>query len=291
MQLIGFLIFSILLIMVSILGTATYLVNRIHKADQRRVQALHRVEYANKLASIGRLASGVAHEINNPLAIINQKVGLIKDLFTLRPGYAADEKLMRLVDDVLESIVRCSSVTRRLLDFSRHMASRIEPVNIEAILRQIMGFMDKEIERRRIRVTMEFARDIPEFMGDRGNLQQIFLNLINNAFAAMTDGGQLDILVAYRQGDPIEVTVSDNGHGIPEEDIKRIFEPFFSTRAQNVGTGLGLSITYGLVTEMGGHISVESRVGQGTRFTVTVPVKHTGDRRDTHTDAHKTDTP
>jgi len=291
MQLIGFLIVSILLIMVSILGTATYLVNRIHKADQRRVQALHRVEYANKLASIGRLASGVAHEINNPLAIINQKVGLIKDLFTLRPGYAADEKLMRLVDDVMESIVRCSSVTRRLLDFSRHMASRIEPVNIEAILRQIMGFMDKEIERRRIRVTMEFAPDIPEFMGDRGNLQQIFLNLINNAFAAMTDGGQLDILVAYRQGDPIAVTVSDNGHGIPEEDIKRIFEPFFSTRAQNVGTGLGLSITYGLVTEMGGHIAVESRVGQGTRFTVTVPVKHVGDRRDTHTDAHKTDTP
>jgi two-component system NtrC family sensor kinase len=86
MQLIGFLIFSILLIMVSILGTATYLVNRIHKADQRRVQALHQVEYANKLASIGRLASGVAHEINNPLAIINQKVGLIKDLFTMRPG-------------------------------------------------------------------------------------------------------------------------------------------------------------------------------------------------------------
>jgi two-component system NtrC family sensor kinase len=85
--------------------------------------------------------------------------------------------------------------------------------------------------------------------------------------------------------------VSDNGHGIPEDDIKRIFEPFFSTRAQNVGTGLGLSITYGLVTEMGGHISVESRVGQGTRFTVTVPVKHAGDRRDTHTDAHKTDTP
>jgi len=291
MQLIGFLMFSILLILASILGTATYLVNRIHKADRRRIQALHRVEYANKLASIGRLASGVAHEINNPLAIINQKVGLIKDLFTLRPGYAADEKLMRLVDDVLESIVRCSSVTRRLLDFSRHMASRIEPVNIEAILRQIMGFMDKEVEQRRIRVTMDFARDIPEFMGERGNLQQIFLNLINNAFAAMADGGQLDILVAYRHGETIEVTVSDDGHGIPEEDIKRIFEPFFSTRAQNVGTGLGLSITYGLVTEMGGNITVDSRVGQGTRFTVTVPVKHDGNVDRTRPEARETGPP
>jgi signal transduction histidine kinase len=85
--------------------------------------------------------------------------------------------------------------------------------------------------------------------------------------------------------------VSDNGHGIPEEDIKRIFEPFFSTRAQNVGTGLGLSITYGLVTEMGGHITVESRVGQGTRFTVTVPVKHDADSRAPHADAHETGTP
>ena len=279
MQLIGFLLFSILLIIISILGTATYLVNRIHKADQKRVQALHRVEYTNKLASIGRLASGVAHEINNPLAIINQKVGLIKDLFPMRQGYAADERLMGLVDDVLESIIRCSSITRRLLDFSRHMESRIERVNIEGIIRQIMGFMEKEVERRRIRVTLDIARDIPEFMGDRGNLQQIFLNLINNAFAAMTDGGQLDITMVHKREDQVRVTVSDNGHGIPEEDIKRIFEPFFSTRDQHSGTGLGLSITYGLVTEMGGDIVVESQVGQGTRFTITVPLQHCLDNR------------
>jgi two-component system, NtrC family, sensor kinase len=284
MQLIGFLLVSILLIIISILGTATYLVDRIHKADQKRVQALHQVEYANKLTSIGRLASGVAHEINNPLAIINQKVGLIKDLFTMRPGYAADERLMGLVDDVLESIIRCSSITRRLLDFSRHMESRIERVNIEAILRQILGFMEKEMERRRIRVTLDVTRDIPEFMGDRGNLQQIFLNLVNNAFAAMTDGGKLDITMARRQEDQVRVTVSDNGHGIPQEDIKRIFEPFFSTRDQHAGTGLGLSITYGMVTEMGGDIAVESQVGQGTRFTVTVPLKHDLDIHGTNDD-------
>jgi two-component system NtrC family sensor kinase len=284
MQLIGFLLFSILLIIISILGTATYLVNRIHKADQKRVQALHQVEYTNKLTSIGRLASGVAHEINNPLAIINQKVGLIKDLFTMRQGYAADERLMGLVEDVLESIIRCSSITRRLLDFSRHMESRIERVNIEAIIRQILGFMEKEVERRRIRVTLDVAREIPEFMGDRGNLQQIFLNLINNAFAAMTDGGQLDITMATKGEDQVRVTVGDNGHGIPEEDIKRIFEPFFSTRDQHAGTGLGLSITYGMVTEMGGDIAVASQVGQGTRFTVTVPLKYDLDIQSTNDD-------
>jgi two-component system NtrC family sensor kinase len=289
MKLIGFLLFSILLIIISILGTATYLIDRIHKADEIRVQTLHRVEYTNKLASIGRLASGVAHEINNPLAIINQKIGLIKDLFTMRQGYTADAKLMGLVDDVEGTIVRCSSITRRLLDFSRHMESRIEPVDIVAIIRQILGFMEKEVERRRILVTMDIAREIPEFMGDRGNLQQIFLNLINNAFAALSDGGQLDIRIATTEADQACVTVADNGHGIPEEDIKRIFEPFFSTRDQHAGTGLGLSITYGLVTEMGGQITVESQVGQGTRFTVTVPLKHDREISVTNDDDPETD--
>jgi len=272
LQLIGFLVFSILLIMGAILGIATWLVDRIYSADQKRVQALHRVEYANKLASIGRLASGVAHEINNPLAIINQKVGLIKDLFTLKRGYAADDRMMGLVDDVLESIVRCSSITRRLLDFSRHMESRIEPVDLEAVIRQILDFMRKEVHRRHIRVAVETVGDIPELLIDRGGLQQIFLNLINNALAALADGGELAIVLARHKGNRVRVTVTDNGHGIPEDDIKRVFEPFFSTRHQNVGTGLGLSVTYGLVTEMGGDIGVQSRVGKGTCFTVTLPL-------------------
>ena len=272
LRLVGFLILSIILIIAAILATATWLVSRIHMADQRRVQALHRVEYANKLASIGRLASGVAHEINNPLAIINQKTGLIKDLFTMRPDYTADEKLMRLVDDVLESIVRCSSITRRLLDFSRHMESSIEPVDIDAVIREILYFMEKEVTQRRIHVNVDRQNAVPDLMGDRGSLQQIFLNLINNAFAALPDGGNLDIAIACPRPDQVRVTITDNGHGIPDDDIKRVFEPFFSTRDQTVGTGLGLSVTYGLIVEMGGDITVASRVGQGTTFTVTLPL-------------------
>ncbi len=277
-QLIGVLVFSILLILGAILGTATWLVDRIYRADQKRVQALHRVEYANKLASIGRLASGVAHEINNPLAIINQKVGLIKDLFTLKQGYAADERMMGLVDDVLESIVRCSSITRRLLDFSRHMESRIEPVNLEAVIRQILDFIRKEVDRRHIQATVEKVDDIPELLIDRGGLQQVFLNLINNALAALADGGKLDIVLARHEGSRVRVTVTDNGHGIPDDDVKRVFEPFFSTRHQSAGTGLGLSVTYGLVMEMGGDITVQSRVGKGTCFTVTLPMKQPPER-------------
>jgi signal transduction histidine kinase len=273
MHLIGFLFFSIVLILTSILGVATYLVNRIHAADQRRVQALHQAAYANKLASIGRLASGVAHEINNPLAIINQKTGLIKDLFTMNRDYAGNEKLMGLVNNVLESVRRCGTITRRLLDFARHMESSIETVDIEAIIRQVLAFMEKEAERRCITVSVAIQGEIPPVESDRGNLQQIFLNLINNAVAAMDDGGRLTITIGRHGSTHVRVTVADTGHGIPESDLKRVFEPFFSTGNGHGGTGLGLSVTYGMVSEMNGEITVSSQVNQGTRFMVTLPLE------------------
>ncbi len=272
-HLIGFLVFSIILIMVSILGVATYMVGRIHASDQRRLQALHQVEYANKMVSIGRLASGVAHEVNNPLAIINQKTGLIKDLFTLNPEWAGNSKLIGLVDDVLASVRRCGAITRRLLDFSRHMESSFETLDIESVIRQVLAFMEKDAERRCIAVLFNVNGDVPPFESDRGNLQQIFLNLINNAFAAMDEGGRLEIGVTRQGTTHVRVTVSDTGRGIPEADLKRVFEPFFSTGQGHSGTGLGLSVTYGMVSEMGGHITVHSRIDQGTRFTVTLPLQ------------------
>ena len=271
-RLIGFLVFSIALILACILGGATYMVGRLHAADRRRVQALHQVEYANKLASIGRLASGVAHEINNPLAIINQKTGLIKDLFTMHPEWGANAKLMGLVDDVLESVRRCGTITRRLLDFSRHMETSVERVDIEAVVSQVLAFMEKEAERRCIAISVTTRGKVPEIEADHGNLQQMFLNLFNNAFAAMTDGGRLAITIRRPGEHHVQVTVSDTGHGIPEADLKRVFEPFFSTRQGHSGTGLGLSVTYGMIMEMGGEIAVDSQLNVGTRFTITLPL-------------------
>ena len=113
------------------------------------------------LASIGRLASGVAHEVNNPLAIINQKTGLIKDLFTINRDFSGNEKIMGLVDDVLASVRRCGTITRRLLDFARHMESSIEVVDIEAVIRQVLAFMEKETERSRIAVSITAKETIP----------------------------------------------------------------------------------------------------------------------------------
>ncbi|MEW6260125.1 MAG: ATP-binding protein [Thermodesulfobacteriota bacterium] len=266
---------SVLLILLVVFGVSTYLVNNLYLADRKRVMTLHQVEYANKLASIGRLAAGVAHEINNPLAIINEKAGLMKDLFLFRPEYGKDEKLLGVIDAIIASVDRCAAITRRLLNFARHVEVNIQQVRLRNIIDDVLGFQTKEAEHRSIAILVDIPEDIPNFVSDRGKLQQIFLNLINNAFAAMKEGGRLIIRARRLQDEPaIVVTVQDNGCGIPQADIRHIFEPFFTTKSREGGTGLGLSITYGLVQEIGGRISVESQVGKGTTFTIVLPLEY-----------------
>jgi signal transduction histidine kinase len=272
-KLIVFLAISITLIVVVVLGVSTYLVNQIFEADHKRVMALHHVEYANKMASLGRLSAGVAHEINNPLAIINEKAGLIKDLFTLRRQYAEDPKLLGLVDAILYSVERCATITRRLLNFARHIDVRPRLLDVGEVVQEVLGFLGKEAEFRSIAVSVQVDPDVPQIESDRGRLQEIFLNLINNALAAMTDGGRLAITARRSDNGLICVTVADSGSGIPEAVMHRIFEPFFSTKTASGGTGLGLSITYGLIQEIGGHIHVKSEVGKGTEFSVFLPLK------------------
>lgn len=272
-QLIGFLIASIIIIVVVVLSVATYLVNRILIADQKRIMTLHEVEYSNKMASIGRLAAGVAHEINNPLAVINEKVGLIKDLFTIKDEFKGNRKLIELVDSALFSVDRCGTITKRLLNFARHLDVKIQTVNLGEVISDVLGFLTKEAEYRSIAVSVNVPGDIPQFESDRGKLQQIFLNIVNNAFAAVKDGGRIDITAKYEGADLISVTFTDDGCGIPGSDLERIFEPFFSTKTRYGGTGLGLSITYGLVQELGGSIGVQSEVGRGSSFVVTIPLK------------------
>jgi two-component system NtrC family sensor kinase len=273
LELLGFLVVSITIILGVILGGATYLVNRVYLADQRRIMTLHEVEYSNKMASIGRLASGVAHEINNPLAIINEKAGLIKDLITFKKNSTKDPKLIGLVDSVLSSVERCGRITKRLLGFVRHMEVSVQPIKLDEIIHDVLGFLDKEAEYRSIAISVEIPNDIPQLESDRGKLQQIFLNVINNAFAAMSDGGHLDITARREDKDFVSATITDNGYGIPEEDLERVFEPFFSTKTKKGGTGLGLSITYGLIQDIGGRISVQSEEGKGTSFIITLPLK------------------
>jgi signal transduction histidine kinase len=271
-QLIGFIALSISAIMIVILAVTTYLVNKIHWADIRRVATLHQVEYTNKMISIGRLGAGVAHEINNPLAIINEKAGLIKDLFTYTDRYAEDAKLMGLVNSILNSVKRCSAVTRRLLNFARDTGGDTTPVDLAATVNEVLGFMGKEAEYRSIEVVIDIDDELPPIETNSGRLQQILLNLINNAFAAVDDGGRIGIVVTESADDTITILVEDNGCGMTEYEMKRVFEPFYTTKRSQGGTGLGLSITYSLAQELGGVVNVESEPGVGTRFRVTLPL-------------------
>jgi len=263
---------SIISILLVTLGVGTHLVNQIHEADQERVDTMHQVEYANKMVSLGRLASGVAHEINNPLAIINEKAGHIRDIFTLTATYAKDPKLIELVDSVIATVQRCAAVTRGLLNFSRHLNLSVQTIDLEEIITEVKNVLAQDAKHRSITVGVQVGEKLPQFESDRGKLEQVFFNLFNNAISAMKDGGRLDIEALQENKDFIAVSFIDNGPGIPEADLKHVFDPFFYSKTGHDGTGVGLSVTYALIQEIGGSIRVASRPGKGTTFKVDIPL-------------------
>jgi len=267
----GFLAASVTAILALIMGTSSYFVSRIRNADLRQAKALHSIEYTNKMASIGRLAAGVAHEVNNPLAVIGEKAGLAKDILSLSDDFPQKEKFLKLTESIQNSVKRCSSITHRLLGFAKQVQTKTETIDLRLFITEVMSFLEKEISYRNIEIKMLIPEDLPSIKSDRGQLQQIFLNILNNAIEELENGGKIDISIQERHGGMVALTVADNGRGIAEEDLKNIFEPFFTTKME-FGTGLGLSITYGIIQKLGGSIDVSSAVGQGTSFTVTLPI-------------------
>ncbi len=275
-DLLAFLAVSIVLILAVVIWGTTTMIQRLARADRRRAALYHQAEYNNKMAAIGRLAAGVAHEINNPLAIINERAGLMRDLLRSPDHRPSDEKLDRQVGSILDSVERCAAITHRLLGFARHMDLHNESIDLEMLIEQVYGFLERETRYREVRVTITAEEDLPQITSDRGQLQQVFLNILNNALAAVDQGGTIDVRLHSPRPGLVAVCVADDGVGIPAEDLDHIFEPFYSTKG-NEGTGLGLSITYGIVSKLGGTVDVESEVGVGTTFTVTLPVSR-GDK-------------
>jgi len=150
----------------------------------------------------------------------------------------------------------------------------METVNLANLIAEVLGFLEKEASYRNLRISIRELNDIPLIQSDRSQLQQVFLNIVNNAFAAVEDAGCIDIELKKENKMSVSVKIADNGCGIPEEYIQHIFEPFFTTK-KSYGTGLGLSITYGIIQKLGGRIGVQSKEGEGTAFTVTLPIDKT----------------
>ncbi len=268
-----FVTISVAAIVIVITVTSTFLVNKLYQTDRAKAETMAMMEQNNQLASIGRLAAGVAHEINNPLALINETAGYVKDLFQIKEKYAEDPELLENIDAILEAVERCGTITKQLLGFARKFDMNVRRVNLKNAMTDVLAFHKKEAEYRNITVSLEIPENLPEITTDRGKLQQILVNLVNNAFHAMADGSCLGIKAFPKDAENVEIVISDTGCGISEENMKKIFEPFFTTKSEGNGTGLGLYITFGLVKKLQGRMTVESVENQGTTFMIVLPVK------------------
>ncbi|OIN98830.1 MAG: two-component sensor histidine kinase [Desulfovibrionaceae bacterium CG1_02_65_16] len=257
-------------VLLAAMGVTNALIRRMKEAEDRRELALREVEHSQKLSSIGRLAAGVAHEVNNPLAIINEKTGLMKDILTMQQtDFPKKEKLLAQVESVLRAVERCRGITHRMLGFARRMDVTSEELDLGELIAETASFLANEAMHRKVEVRLDIDPELPRIVSDRSQLQQVFLNLFNNALAAVADGGRIEA-IARPKDDGVVVTVRDNGCGMSEETLNHIFEPFFTTK-KGTGTGLGLSITYGIVKRLGGEIAVESTQGVGSTLTITLP--------------------
>lgn len=240
--------------------------------DRTEVRELEgQVIHAEKLATLGQLAAGIVHEINNPLTSISVYGEYL--LGKLRRSGAEDSDVKR-VERILRSADRIMSFTRDLLTYARpSKEERAQPTAVNEVLDEAVGFCEHVIREARVTIVRDYAYDLPKVSAVPGELHQVLVNLITNAcHAAHDDGGRVLLTTRLHGRDQVQIHVEDEGVGISAEDLDRVFEPFFSTRRRGKGTGLGLSIVKNIVEEHGGRIEIESTVGHGTRVLVTLPV-------------------
>jgi signal transduction histidine kinase len=236
--------------------------------DERQEQLIE----ARKLVSIGTLTSGIAHELNNPL----NNVSLTADTLLEELEDLPKEEVREMLDDIIDETGRASEVVRNLLDFSRDEERPLTRLSMNNVIRQTLKLVGNQLSLNGIKVVTDLPDGLPDIHGDMHYLQQVFINLFLNADQAMEKGGTLSI-AARADGEHVCVDVSDTGCGMDKDTQSRIFDPFFTTKPVGKGTGLGLSIIYGILKKHGGSVDVLSEEGQGTTFTVCLPVLPEGE--------------
>jgi two-component system NtrC family sensor kinase len=248
------------------------LVARLAAEDRSRVAAEAQLAHSARLVSLGRMAAGVAHEINNPLAAIGELAGLMEDL--IDDQFLASSPHARLFQDnvrkIQQHVDRTRGITHRMLGFARRMEPHQDMVNVNDIANEALSFIEREASFRQVELIRQLDADLPMIKSDRAQLQQVFLNLLNNALDAVEDGGRI-MVTSRAVADSVLVMVEDDGCGIPEELHDRIFDPFFTTKAPGEGSGLGLSICHTIMKGLGGSLSFDSAPGEGTVFRVRLP--------------------
>jgi two-component system NtrC family sensor kinase len=250
------------------------LARNFEKSDKEHAAFSLQFVQVEKMATVGRLAAGIAHEINNPLQMITNQAGWIGELLPDEdPAQVKNlAEYQKAVEQIKHHVRRAGTITHRLLGFSRKMASQQEKVQINDLLEETISFIDREAGYDNITIIKDLAKNLPVTMTDGPQLQQVFLNLINNAIDAVGHGGRIEISTKIRSDGKLHIEFCDSGPGIRPEVIKQIFDPFFTTKEPGKGTGLGLYISYDIIQKLGGSISVDNRKSGGAVFTIVLPV-------------------
>jgi two-component system NtrC family sensor kinase len=225
------------------------------------------IAHSRKIAAMGTLTAGIAHELNNPLNNVNVTIESLLDGF----GELTDGKKVKLLRDAFGQARRAGDIVKRLLDFSRYRETAFEKTSVTEAIEISVKLVGNEVALNNIRFVLDLGNRLPDVMADRNKLQQVFINVFLNAIQAMPDGGEIRI-TSYLDDGYLRVDISDTGEGMTPEVLDRIFDPFFSTKDLGKGTGLGLSVAYGIMKDHNGFIAAKSAPGKGTTFSVKLPV-------------------
>ncbi|HIJ56753.1 MAG TPA: GHKL domain-containing protein [Deltaproteobacteria bacterium] len=277
---------AVVVIMAYILASG--LANRLTLADIEKQQMKTQLIMAGKFAEIGEMSTGLAHEINNPLQVMKAERMLIQELISdvEKNNPSIDPDNMGLIKDSVEQIdiqiERCSRITQGLLNFARKTEAVMKPVTMQEFLPEMVRMIEQKALLENVRIIQKIESELPPLMSDPNQLQQVFLNLLNNAIHALRGKDSAEIRINASHEDAfIEVSIADNGCGISPENMERIFLPFFTTKPPGQGTGLGLSTVYGIVKGLGGEITATSELNAGSVFNLHLPLESVGKEENT----------
>jgi len=266
-------VFGCLAIVITTVFTTRITLNRLAEADEGISELNAQLIQSDKLAALGKMAAGIAHEVNNPLAVIGEKAGWMKDLLEDEEFQESEnfKEYLTSIEKIEHHVERARKITHNMLGFARRMEPHLDDVDVNEILIQTVELLESHARINNIDIQKDLQEDLPVIASDQSQLQQVFMNLINNAIDAIGSNGSIEIKT--RQVDSkLRVSIKDNGEGITAEQQRKVFDPFFTTKAAGKGTGLGLSVSFSIIEKMGGSITLESKKSEGTTFHVTLPV-------------------